>query len=190
MPGIVCSANTSQLLEDWITGERDDIGPLGTVNYQPVGAVFTAKTALYDKNIVFGGQPNGHLLDPEFVPYDSGTLTAGMMAGVISENNELSQLQDELPSYNISKTNWEVDDKQKAMKALKQQFNTLDTHGVHRADITKEKKSWKLQVQTIRYFFRPSGNEPVIRITLERRSQSEMLEQLTQSVDQVLEEDE
>jgi len=39
MPGIVCSANTSQLLEDWITGERDDIGPLGTVNYQPVGAV-------------------------------------------------------------------------------------------------------------------------------------------------------
>jgi len=61
------------------------------------------------------------------------------MAGVISENNELSQLQDELPSYNISKTNWEVDDKQKAMKALKQQFNTLDTHGVHRADITKEK---------------------------------------------------
>jgi len=189
MSGIVCSANTSQLLEDWITGERDDIGPLGTVNYQPVGAVFTAKTALYDKNIVFGGQPNGHLLDPEFVPYDSGTLTAGMMAGVISENNELSQLQDELPSYNISKTNWEVDDKQKAMKALKQQFNTLDTHGVHRADITKE-KVMEATGANDKILFRPSGNEPVIRITLERRSQSEMLEQLTQSVDQVLEEDE
>jgi len=111
------------------------------------------------------------------------------MAGVISENNELSQLQDELPSYNISKTNWEVDDKQKAMKALKQQFNTLDTHGVHRADITKE-KVMEATGANDKILFRPSGNEPVIRITLERRSQSEMLEQLTQSVDQVLEEDE
>ena len=187
--GIVSSANASQILEDCITGERRDEGPLGTVSYQPVGAVFTAKKALESEKIVFGGQPNGHLLDPDFVPYDSGTVAGSIMAGVVQESQELSSLQDALPSYEIEKANWEVDDKDAAMKALKQQFNTLNLQGVHRADITNEKTIAATQAND-KIIFRPSGNEPVIRVTVERRSPAEMLDKLMYGTEQILGEDE
>lgn len=187
MPGVVCSANTSQMLEDWVAGDERPEGPLGTVNYQPVGAVFTAKAALDDQTKVFGGQPNGHLLDPEFVPYDSGTLTGGVMAGVVQEGDSLSALQEELPSYTISKTNWEVVDKEAAMEALKQQLRGgLNTHGVYRARITQEDLIPATGAND-NIIFRPSGNEPVIRITVERRDQNEVLDHIKDSAENVLE---
>lgn len=185
-PGIVCSANTSQMVEDWLTQGISERESLGTVNYQPVGAVFTAKECLNNENMLFGGQPNGHLLDPEFVPYDSGTLAGAVMAGIINQTKSLSSKQDELPSYDIVRTNWEVDDKQDAMEILKTQFGGKNTHGVHRADITRE-NIVGLTGANDKVLFRPSGNEPVIRITVERRAETEMLDKLKNTTNQLLE---
>lgn len=186
MYGVVCSANTSQMLEDWITGERPDNGLLGTVNYQPVGAVFTAKKTLESEKTIFGGQPNGHLLDPKFVPYDSGTLPGAVMAGIIKENQILSSLQEELPSYEITKRNWEVEDKDAAMKTLKDKFGSLSVHGVHRADMYTEKIA-EVTGANDKIIFRPSGTEPVIRLKIEHRSSSEILDQLERNAKNLLE---
>jgi len=186
MYGVVCSANTSQMLEDWITSEHGNKGPLGTVNYQPVGAVFTAKKTLESEKTIFGGQPNGHLLDPEFVPYDSGTLPGAVMAGVIQENQRLSSLQEQLPSYEITKTNWEVEDKAAAIKTLKNQFGSLSVHGVHRADMNMERIAEATGAND-KIIFRPSGSEPVIRLKIEHRTSSEMLDQLKQNAEKLLE---
>lgn len=186
MNGVVCSANTSQMLEDWITGERQNKGILGTVSYQPVGAVFTAKRALESEKIVFGGQPNGHLLDPEFVPYDSGTLPGAVMAGVTKEKQRLSSLQEKLPSYEITKKDWEVEDKDAAIKELKNQFGSLSVHGVHRADMNTERIAEVIGAND-KIIFRPSGSEPVIRLKIEHRNSSEMLDQLKQNAEKLLE---
>lgn len=184
--GVVCSANTSQMLEDWITEDHQNKGPLGTVSYQPVGAVFTAKKALDSERTIFGGQPNGHLLDPEFVPYDSGTLPGAVMAGVVQENQGLSSLQEEIPSYEITKTNWEVEDKDAAIKTLKKQFGSLSTHGVHRADMNTEKIAEATGAND-KIIFRPSGSEPVIRLKIEHRTSSETLDQLKQKSEKLME---
>lgn len=184
--GVVCSANTSQMLEDWITREPHDGDILGTVNFQPVGAVFTAKHALKNKDTVFGGQPNGHLLDPNFVPYDSGTVAGAVMAGIAHENQGLSYLQDELPSYEITKTDWEVEDKDAAMKVLKDQFGGLNTHGIHRADMNSEKITEAIDLND-KIIFRPSGTEPVIRLKIEHRASSEILNKIKKNSKTLLE---
>jgi len=100
-PGrIVVSANTSKLVEDRIRYLE------GIIDYLPVGAVFTAEEGIRDEKMVFGGQPNGHYLDPCFTPYDSETLIGAVMAGIVNDRDEnLSELQEELPSYITSKKN-------------------------------------------------------------------------------------
>lgn len=152
---IACSANTSALVQE----EINNLG--GVVNYQPVGAVFTAKAALNDDGpkTVFGGQPNGHYLDAQLTPYDSGTLMATIMPGILQEENQgLSKLQQDLPEYIIRRGNEDVKDKEAALQRM---VDSLDNHSEPVPGTIKGFKNGQLVT------LRPSGTEQVIRKMVE-----------------------
>lgn len=169
--GIACSGNTSFLVQDRMNSLN------AVVEYQPVGAVFTAKAALStgEPNIVFGGQPNGHFIDPEFTPYDSGTLMAAVMPGIIKEkDSSLSEIQKELPQYIIHRENEEVEDKG---EALERKIETLDEKIAGQTGIAKGLKNG--QIITLR----TSGTEPVIRKTVETPHPEETMDKINSGND-------
>ena len=152
---VVCSVNTGRVVEDAVEASG------GEIVYAPVGAVFTALKCV-EKNITFGGQPNGHLMDSEFVPYDSGSLFALLVPGLINESGEsFSQLVEGLESYDTEKFNFETDNKNELM---------LDIREVAKSrGLLKQEKSnaLKLDFGDFTVLLRPSGSEELIRVTLE-----------------------
>lgn len=169
--GIACSGNTSFLVQDRMNSLN------AIVEYQPVGAVFTAKAALStgEPDIVFGGQPNGHFIDPGFTPYDSGTLMATVMPGIIQEKDKaLSEIQNELPQYIIHRENQEVEDKE---EALKEKIDTLDGKIASQTGIAKGVKNG--QIVTLR----TSGTEPVIRKMVETPHPEETMDRINSGDD-------
>ena len=160
------SANSSALVQEHINAAG------GVIDYEPVGAVFPAKTSLKDKSpkTVFGGQPNGHYLDPEFTPYDSGTLFSTIMPGIIKEKNQkLSELQEKLPKYIVQRKNIPTENKEQLVKELNK---GLDKNLLTENGVIKGLKNG--QVITMR----PSGTEPVVRLTVETPNPNKTIKDL------------
>ncbi len=151
---VICSVNTGRVVEEAVKNEG------GEIVYAPVGAVFTALKSL-EKNVVFGGQPNGHLMDSEFVPYDSGSLFALVMAGIISEKGSLSNLVEDLADFEREKFDFETEEKNELMLEIREEAKDRG--------LLKEEKfnALKLDFGEFTVLLRPSGSEPVIRVTLE-----------------------
>lgn len=152
---IVCSVNTGKTVEDTV----QDSG--GEISYAPVGAVFTALKCT-EENITFGGQPNGHLMDSEFVPYDSGPLFSLLIPGVLAEKNrKLSEISEELEKYETRKFNFQTQDKNELMLEIRDKAQENDK-------ILHEKfNALKLDFKDFTALLRPSGSEKIIRVTLE-----------------------
>lgn len=152
---VVCSVNISKMVEDTVS-ERG-----GEIIYAPVGAVFTALECL-ENDIVFGGQPNGHLMDSEFVPYDSGSFFGLLMAGVLDESGKkLSELREEVDSYERKQFNFETDRKNKKMLDLREKAVSQDNLE------SEEFNCLKIGFEGFEVFMRPSGSEKKIRVRLE-----------------------
>lgn len=165
---VACSINTSPVLADLLYRGDKIKAP---INYTPVGAVFPAKEALREgSNTVFGGQPNGHFLDPGFTPYDSGTLLGAVMPGILKETGQkMSVIQDRLPSYQVHRGDIAVEDKELAMEKLEENYSRKgdlrSTENAVRIDLGGEEESLDKANSGMTVIFRPSGNEDIIRWT-------------------------
>jgi phosphomannomutase/phosphoglucomutase len=138
---------------------RDAIKPKGgNIRQVPPGAVFTALEC--QDGAGFGGQPNGHLMDPDFVPYDSGTFPGAIMAGLAS-NESLSSRKRNLPDYNEEKLNYETNSKQDVARGA---AIGLTDEGW---SFTEKKGAYVGTKDRQRLLLRPSGSEPVIRVSLQ-----------------------
>lgn len=158
---IVCSVDTGSTVRDEV--EKNN----GETVFAPRGAVFTALKCI-EEDIVFGGQPNGHLMDREFVPYDSGSLFALLVAGMVSESGKsFSELIDSLESYEVEKFNVQTEEKEAAMSRVRE--------AAEEANMVIEDKfnAIRLKFQNFKALVRPSGSEDLIRVTLESRKLDE-----------------
>lgn len=190
-PRVAVSENSSALVEEHILTKG------GEPSYQNVGAVFTAKACLKENGAIVGGQPNGHLLDSEFAPYDSGTYFAGVMAGIVNEKGDLSSLQDELPSYRVHRENIYPEDVSGAEDATDIVKMLLDQHKFQNTYQTEEMSQEELESSTFRtrlgestlmgedlmevnvaplLVFRKSGNEDLVRKMVEVREPEDISE--------------
>ena len=154
---VVASLNSSKVIEDQV----DEI------RLVPVGAVFTALECM-DTEAGFGGQPNGHLMDPKFVPYDSGTFFAALMAGMANKK-PLSVRREQLPQ--MERTSWdlETDSKHQVVETIRE--NGSDWIKRDEFDTLRLANSYGSAV------VRPSGSEPVVRFRLESEDSIERLEE-------------
>jgi phosphomannomutase len=164
----VVSINTSEAVEKYI----ESLG--GETIYAPVGAVFTALKCL-ENGAGFGGQPNGHLMDPEFTPYDSGTLFGAVMAGIVRDR-PLSRLREDLPSNSRDRWNVETESKEEKIDEVREKAEEQGWLDRDRYD------TLRLETDNGSAVVRPSGSEPLVRVRIESES-GKMLEKVRDDVE-------
>ncbi|QSW98421.1 phosphoglucosamine mutase [Haloterrigena alkaliphila] len=126
-----------------------------------VGDVYVAERAT-DPDVVFGGEPSGAWIWPDETLCPDGMLAACKLTAMVGRDGPLGALVDDLETYPIRRTAIEVDDKPAVMDRVEAtvrdrglEFDALD--GVR----IEHDGGWTL--------VRPSGTEPVVRITAEAR---------------------
>ena len=149
-----------------------DLG--GKIIRTKVGDVSVAE-AIIKEDAIFGGEPSGTWLHPDFCICPDGLLSGLRMAEIISKKGPLSKLLDEIPTYpNIrEKIDCSKEDKIKAMENMEDllinafdnidEINIADVNNIDGVRITFDDDSWIL--------VRPSGTEDYIRITLESKNE-------------------
>lgn len=157
----VASIDTSNALEDLLE-ERGD-----QVYYTRVGDPFVMDKAL-DESVGLAGEPNGHYSMLEFVPYNSGTLTALILAG--TDIGESLQMK---PDYGVDRYSFKTEEKHEKMerikKAVKQNYN-----------FKSEIDGVKFEADGIDVLVRPSGSSPKIRVIAESKDEQKLEKDLDQ----------
>lgn len=140
----------------------------GEVIRTKVGDVNVAESIIEEKAI-FGGEPSGTWIHPDFCMCPDGILSGLRIAETISKKGPLSKLLDDIPKCpNIrEKINCSKEDKINVMKNMETLLNTsfediVDVNTTDGVRITWKDDSWVL--------IRPSGTENYIRITLESKT--------------------
>ena len=148
----------------------------GEIIRTKVGDVAVAEVII-EEDAVFGGEPSGTWLHPDFCMCPDGILSGLRMAEIVSNKGSLSKLLDEIPSYpNIrEKITCSKEDKISIMenmeKLLIDAFANIDSMSVSDVNtidgvrLTFDDGSWVL--------VRPSGTEDYVRITLEAKNQND-----------------
>ena len=145
---IVASIDTSQAVEDAAASRESRI------YYTRVGDPFVMDKAL-EVDASLAGEPNGHYSVLEFVPYNSGTLTALIVAGL-----DLEKDLEEVPAYSVRRESMEVDDKEESMILAKEEIEK-DYEVLSKID------GVKALIEGAEVLIRPSGSSPKIRVISE-----------------------
>ncbi len=161
----VASIDTSGALEEMMDDRGND------VFYTRVGDPFVMDKALEEK-VDFAGEPNGHYSVLDFVPYNSGTLTALMIAGT-----DIDQKMEQVPFYSVKRDSVEVEDKDQVMKDLRSEFDE--------DDIVSEKDGLKVSMGYSTVLMRPSGSSEKIRVISEAREEDTAEAGLEEATDMI-----
>ncbi|AAM02106.1 phosphoglucosamine mutase [Methanopyrus kandleri] len=150
----------------------------GEVVRTKVGDVHVA-AAIREEGCVFGGEPNGTWIHPDVHMCPDGPLSAAWMVSLlIEEGRPLSELLAEIPSYPVVRETVECPDelKPEVMRLvetrLREAYDDIDTVDGVRVELDD---GWVL--------VRPSGTEPLIRITVEAESEERARELRDEFVD-------
>ena len=150
---VVASIDTSKAIEELLEERNKDIF------YTRVGDPFVMDKAL-EENVGLAGEPNGHYSVLNFVPYNSGTLTALVLAGTDIEEN-----LERMPDYHVEKFNIEVENKDEEMERIKRDVGEA-------FEIVSEVDGVKFETEHCDVLVRPSGSSPVIRVVAESERRS------------------
>mgnify|MGYP006284326317 FL=1 len=161
----VASIDTSGALEDML----DERG--NGVFYTRVGDPFVMDKAL-EENVDFAGEPNGHYSVLDFVPYNSGTLAALMIAGT-----DIDQKLEQMPFYSVKRDSVDVEDKESTMSSIRESID--DSH------IVSELDGLKASFGYAEVLMRPSGSSDKIRVISEARDEDTAQAGLEEAVDMI-----
>ncbi|ELY43101.1 phosphoglucosamine mutase [Natronorubrum bangense] len=132
-----------------------------SVTRTAVGDVYVAERAT-EPGVVFGGEPSGAWIWPDETLCPDGPLAACTLAAMVARDGPLGDAVDDLETYPIRRTSLEVENKTAVMDRIEATvrerelaIDALDGIRIDHGD------GWTL--------VRPSGTEPVIRVTAEAR---------------------
>ncbi|ELZ13112.1 phosphoglucosamine mutase [Haloterrigena salina JCM 13891] len=152
---VAAPVDTSLAVDDALA----DVG--ASVTRTAVGDVYVAERAT-EPDVVFGGEPSGAWIWPDETLSPDGPLAAAKLAAMAADEGSLASLVDDLETYPIRRTSIEVDDKERVMETVestvRERYDEIDALDGVRID---HGDGWTL--------VRPSGTEPVVRITAEAR---------------------
>ena len=136
----------------------------GKVAIVPVGSREVAERIERSKGAVFGGEPCGEYVYPRAGMLADGTLAGLKFVHMFCEKGRLSALRATVKTYPIMRGKYAVKDREKAMAKIKGALMKMggkkNSEDGMRIDFSD---SWML--------VRPSGTEPIIRITCEAREE-------------------
>ncbi|WP_049986026.1 phosphoglucosamine mutase [Halobellus rufus] len=170
---VAVPVDTSLLVADAVT----EVG--GEVAYTPVGDVHVAE-AVSREGFVFGGEPSGAWIWPEQTLAPDGHLAALRLVSLLARRGSLDGLLDALPTdaYVTRRENIPVEDRSASMEAvereLRDRYNDIDSIDGLRVETDD---GW--------FLVRPSGTEPLVRVTAEAREDRAADELLESALDVV-----
>ncbi|HVP94760.1 MAG TPA: phosphoglucosamine mutase [Methanoregulaceae archaeon] len=134
-----------------------------TVVYTPVGSIYVARTMRElmssGEQVIFGGEGNGGLIYPDHQFCRDGGMTAAMMVTILAgSGKKLSEMVECLPKFHTIKEKIRTT---RARELMGQLEKSCAGYRIDRTDGLKIVKgtTWAL--------VRPSGTEPLVRITVE-----------------------
>lgn len=153
---VVAPVDASMVLED----------TLGTdaVVRTRVGDVFVAE-ALQREAGDLGGEPSGTWIFPDFALCPDGVYAAAHLASLL-QGEALGDLVGEFPSYPVLRGSLPFAAGEEAEEALEAAVAALDAERVTRLD------GWRLAFEDGWALVRPSGTEPLLRLTAEAREEA------------------
>ncbi|MEM2144028.1 MAG: phosphoglucosamine mutase [Candidatus Jordarchaeaceae archaeon] len=174
---IVANVTSSMIVQEQV----EALG--GEVVYERVGDVFMTE-AIKKHHAVFGIEPSGHFYSNLFYPFDDGIQSSLLLAEIISKQNKpLSELVDEIPVYPIIEETVKCPDEKKFQvtdkikEKLEKRGYKLNLMDGVRVD---QQEGWAI--------VRPSNTQPLIRVTVEARTESR-LKQLKSEILELLKEE-
>lgn len=164
---IVTTVDASLLIDE--LGEKYDIPVIRT----KVGDVFVS-SALKQNNGIFGGEPSGTFIFPDFHYCPDGIMAIAMLIKILSEKNlSMSELFTDYNIYPVKRIKIKCENNLKkiVMSEIKKKLpplypeikSIIETDGLR---IQFPDNDWIL--------IRPSGTEPVIRITAESKDKNKL----------------
>jgi phosphomannomutase/phosphoglucomutase len=154
---IVAPVSTSRMVEE-VAGRAGC-----TVEYTAVGSIYVARRMMeliaQGTPVVMGGEGNGGLIYPDHQFCRDGAMTAAKIVSIVSRSGRsLSDLADSLPGYHMIKEKIRVGDARALIGSL------VERYAAEKPDLTdgmrlNRDEAWAL--------VRPSGTEPLVRITVE-----------------------
>jgi len=151
---IVVPVDTSMMVDDVLKGRK--------IYRTRVGDVYVAEE-LKKRNADFGGEPSGSWIFPGISLCPDGIYAAARLVEIVENEGRLDSMIDELPSYPIKRGGVACSNEKKesAMKKISLELKKLGSVSSIDGIRVEAKNGWIL--------VRPSGTEPVIRITAEAR---------------------
>lgn len=151
---VAVPVDTSLAVEDHLA--RADVGTVRT----PVGDVYVAERAS-EPDVAFGGEPSGAWIWPDETLCPDGPLAACKLVALAAER-PLADRVDQIETYPIRRESQAVTDKSKVMDRIRTRvrdaYDDVSTLDGIRVDLGD---AW--------FLIRPSGTEPVVRVTAEAR---------------------
>ncbi|GGN16719.1 phosphoglucosamine mutase [Halarchaeum nitratireducens] len=152
---VAVPVDTSMLVADALA----DVG--ADVVYTEVGDVHVAERAVAE-DAAFGGEPSGAWIFPDDTLCPDGPLAAAKLVELVADGPGLAERVAAFPSYPIRRASREVADKLGVMERLhdtvREAYDDVDTLDGVRVDLGD---AW--------FLLRPSGTEPIVRVTAEAR---------------------
>ena len=166
----------------------DYVKPLGgEVVRVKVGDVAVAE-GIVRENAIFGGEPSGTWIMPQWNLTPDGIFAGALVVEMIDKLGPLSKLAKEVPRYVTirAKISCPNEKKRKAMEIIsKEALNSFEYERLIDIDgIRIENDGWWI-------LFRPSGTEPIMRITLEahtREKAEELMKKAKELVERAIKE--
>ena len=139
-----------------------------SIDITPVGSTNIAN--LMERNgAIFGGEPCGEYIFRDGVHVPDAVLAAAKFTEMFCAKGRFSQLKSKYPRNPMARERFRSKDKQKAIARLKERISKLGIEGTAREDDgirIDEKDGW--------FLVRASGTEPIIRLTMEYRSEKRL----------------
>jgi phosphomannomutase len=132
-----------------------------------VGHAFI-KQRMREEHAVFGGEVSAHYYFRDFSQADSGTVPFLLMCELVSQRGRLSEILEPFRRryFITGEINTPVADVPAKLRELEERYGTLGTV-THLDGLSVEAADWHFNV-------RPSNTEPLLRLNLEARSETEM----------------
>lgn len=157
--GYIGNATISHIFRDIV----EELG--GSYEREMVGHVYIREHMMRDPNIVYAGEHSAHYFFRDNYYMDSGIM-AGMifLAALTRKWQKISEAKKKYEKYvTLEETNFEVTDPQWAIKKLEEIYQSENFDLFDGITVTYDDGSW--------WNFRPSSNEPLLRLNMEARTQ-------------------
>lgn len=140
---IVASIDTSKALENF-----------GEVEYTRVGDPFVMDKAL-EIDAKLAGEPNGHYSFTEFVPYNSGILSALILSGL-----DLAERLEKVPDKCVAEDSVVL----KSREEVKEVMQEFESYCRDNFEVLSDVDGVKFVTDSYTVLVRPSGSSPKIRV--------------------------